>query len=83
MSAANKLAIQYFALLRDQRGLDSETLATSAATPAELYTSLARQHGFTLPQATLQVAINDEFANWTTPLADGDTIVFIPPVAGG
>ncbi len=83
MSAANKLAIQYFALLRDQRGLDCETLATSAATPAELYASLAEQHGFTLPQAALQVAINDEFASWTSPLADGDTIVFIPPVAGG
>ncbi len=83
MSAANTLSIQYFALLRDQRGLDSETLATSANTPAELYASLAEQHGFTLPQSALQVAINDEFAHWSTPLADGDSIVFIPPVAGG
>jgi molybdopterin converting factor small subunit len=31
----------------------------------------------------LKVAINDEFAAWDTQLASGDTIVFIPPVAGG
>ena len=31
----------------------------------------------------LRVAINAEFADWSTPLADGDAVVFIPPVAGG
>lgn len=83
MSSANKLNIQYFALLRDQRGLDSESLESSAATAAELYAELAERHSFTLPNTALKVAINDEFANWDSPLAPGDTIVFIPPVAGG
>ena len=32
-----KLQIQYFALLREQRGLSDETLETTAATPTELY----------------------------------------------
>jgi len=31
----------------------------------------------------LRVAINAEFREWTAPLADGDAVVFIPPVAGG
>jgi molybdopterin converting factor small subunit len=31
----------------------------------------------------LKVAINGEFTDWSTPLADGDEVVFIPPVAGG
>jgi molybdopterin converting factor small subunit len=31
----------------------------------------------------LRVAINEEFADWTRPLEDGDHVVFIPPVAGG
>ncbi len=75
--------IQYFALLREQRGLDEETIESSAATAAELYTELSQQHGFTLATSALKVAINDEFANWSTPLSDGDTVVFIPPVAGG
>ena len=32
---------------------------------------------------SLKVAINDEFRDWHAPLADGDCVVFIPPVAGG
>jgi molybdopterin converting factor small subunit len=31
----------------------------------------------------LRVAVNDEFRDWTVPLASGDRVVFIPPVAGG
>jgi molybdopterin converting factor small subunit len=31
----------------------------------------------------LKVAVNDEFRDWDTPLAAGDRVVFIPPVAGG
>jgi molybdopterin converting factor small subunit len=34
-------------------------------------------------QATMKVAINDEFSAWDTALNDGDRLVFIPPVAGG
>jgi molybdopterin converting factor small subunit len=56
---------------------------TTAATAAELYDDLAKQHGFSLPGARLRVAINDAFVPWTTPLQEGDGLVFIPPVAGG
>jgi molybdopterin synthase sulfur carrier subunit len=31
----------------------------------------------------LKVAVNEEFAAWDQPLAGGDRVVFIPPVAGG
>jgi molybdopterin converting factor small subunit len=27
--------------------------------------------------------VNAEFGEWTQALADGDSVVFIPPVAGG
>lgn len=75
--------IQYFALLREQRGLDQETIESSAVTAADLYKELSRKNGFKLPTSSLKVAINDDFADWKTALSDGDTIVFIPPVAGG
>ncbi|MDQ8180862.1 MoaD/ThiS family protein [Pelagicoccus sp. SDUM812005] len=78
-----KLTIQYFALLREQRGLDQETVQSDAATAASLYADLAQEHGFTLPTTALKVALNDDFADWQSPLSDGDTVVFIPPVAGG
>ena len=77
------LRVQYFALLREQRGLSRETLATDAADAAALYAELRVRHGFTLPPERLRAAVNGEFAAWPAPLKDGDEIVFIPPVAGG
>jgi sulfur-carrier protein len=75
--------LQYFALLREQRGLGSETLTTSTATAAQLYEELRQRHGFSLPAERLRVAVDGAFAPWSTPLVDGAQIVFIPPVAGG
>ncbi|MEI6861730.1 MAG: MoaD/ThiS family protein [Verrucomicrobiota bacterium] len=77
------IRLQYFAILREQRGLAHETLITGAPTAAALYDELRARHGFTLPGDRLRVAINGEFAPWGTLLADGAELVFIPPVAGG
>jgi molybdenum cofactor guanylyltransferase len=82
-SPAIRLSVQYYAMLREQTGKREESLVTRAATPGELYAELGRRYPFTLPAALLRVAINQEFRDWTTPLADGDAVVFIPPVAGG
>ena len=81
--AALTLRVQYFALLRDQAGRSEEQVTTTAATAAQLYSELAVRYGFTLGSESLKVAINTEFAEWSAPLAAGDTVVFIPPVAGG
>ncbi len=78
-----RVALRYYALLREQAGRASETVESRARTPAELYAELAARHGFRLAQAQLKVAVNAAFADWDRPLADGDEIVFIPPVAGG
>lgn len=75
--------VQYFAILREQRGLSRETLSTTAATAVDLYAELQARHGFSLPADRLRVAINDEFTAWSAPLRDGAAVVFIPPVAGG
>ncbi|MFM7396779.1 MAG: NTP transferase domain-containing protein [Gammaproteobacteria bacterium] len=82
-SATRNLRVQYFALLREQAGRSDETLTTTARTPAELYTELQTRYGFTLPTDLLKVAVNTEFGDWNQPLQDNDSIVFIPPVAGG
>ena len=80
---AKTLRIQYYAILREQAGRSEETLDTSAGTPAELYAELQQRHPFQLTSAQLKVALNSEFSDWQTPLKHGDTVVFIPPVAGG
>jgi molybdopterin-guanine dinucleotide biosynthesis protein A len=82
-SSTLTLRVQYFALLRDQAGRSDEQVITHAGTAAQLYGELAARHGFTLGTESLKVAINTEFADWAQPLAAGDTVVFIPPVAGG
>lgn len=75
--------LRYFALFREQAGCREEQVATGAPTAGLLYEELATRHGFRLGRAQLRVAINGAFADWSTPLADGDEVVFIPPVAGG
>lgn len=77
------LRVQYFALLREQAGRSEETLESTADTPAMLYRELQARHPFRLQKEQLRVAVNAEFSDWQSPLRTGDTIVFIPPVAGG
>lgn len=75
--------VQYFAVLREQAGRGSQTLGTASRTAADLYEELRELHGLALPRSMLKVAVNEEFADWDRALAEGDRVVFIPPVAGG
>ncbi len=81
--SARRLTVQYYALLREQAGRREESLESAAATPRELYRELRARYPFTLDPEVLRVAVNAEFADWSRPLREGDTVVFIPPVAGG
>ena len=81
--AKKKIHIQYYALLREERGLSRETVTTDAKTVQGLYQQLQAKYHFRLSPDILRVAINDEFVNWRSPLQSNDTVVFIPPVAGG
>lgn len=76
------IRIEYFALLREHTGRSSEDVSTSAATVDELYAELDERYGFP-SVGRLKVAVNDEFGDWRSKLNDGDSVVFIPPVAGG
>ena len=78
-----RLHVQYFALMREQAGRSEEILETAARTPADLYGELTARYEFTLAREQLKVAVNSEFSEWSRPLAAGDEVVFIPPVAGG
>jgi len=78
-----QVTVLWFAHLRDQRGRDSEVVATTAITLREFYRELAQRHGLTLPEKSIVPAINDAMVRWDAPLADGCTVVFLPPVSGG
>ena len=82
-TASKHIKVQYYALLREQAGRSDEALITGARTPRELYNELRSRYPFSLAPEMLRVAVNAEFGEWSHPLADGDSVVFIPPVAGG
>jgi molybdenum cofactor guanylyltransferase len=82
-AAARQINVQYYALLREQAGRSSESLVTTAGTPHELYQELRARYPFSLAPEMLRVAVNSEFGAWEQQLAEGDSVVFIPPVAGG
>ena len=78
------ITVLYFASLADKSHKGSEPLTLVTGTSlTELYNSLQDRYQFRQQPTELRVAINDEFASWDEAIKDGDTIAFIPPVAGG
>ena len=78
-----RIHVRFFAVLREQAGCSTLTVDSTATTPAALYAELQTKHALTFPVSLLRVSINERYAEMTTPLAAGDRVVFIPPVAGG
>lgn len=78
-----KIQIHYFALMREERGLSKESYDTDANNAQELFDELKQKYHFSLNADRLRVSINDQFENWNYALQENDSIVFIPPVAGG
>ena len=76
--------VLYFASLADEANCHEETVTVPQSTSlTELYEQLRQKHRFSRPQSELRVAVNDYFAKWTDEIYDGDSVVFITPVAGG
>jgi molybdopterin converting factor subunit 1 len=84
MSTVRQIKVRFFAILREQAGTAAVDLDTAAPTAADVYAELQRRHpGLVFPVTLLRVSINERYATLDTPLASGDRVVFIPPVAGG
>ena len=78
--------ILYFAGLRDAVGTSEELLALppGVTTVAALADHLAARHqAFAQHRGHVRLARNEAFASGDEPIADGDVIALIPPVAGG
>jgi len=77
------IKVRYFAAYREETGTDSETVNTSAGSPAELFAECSSRHEGLQSYSAAMVAINDEMSDWNTSLCDDDEVLFFPPVAGG
>lgn len=78
-----KNTVRYFAIFREQTGLENEVVEWPGGTAEALFTLMAGKHDLLQAQAAALVAVNDEMCDWQTLLADGDEVLFFPPVAGG
>lgn len=83
-SGGREVQVLYFAALREQVGRAEEqlTLPAGEVRVAELVRLLEAKH----PQLRLdavRVALNEEFADASAPVAPGDVVALIPPVSGG
>jgi molybdopterin converting factor subunit 1 len=78
-----KINVKYFASFRDKTGVSSETIETTEQSISELFIELNQKYDFPLNKEQIKVACNEEYVSFETLIKDNDTIVFIPPVAGG
>jgi len=77
------ITVRYFAAYREETGIATEVVNTSAGTPAELFAECSAKHAGLQSYSAALVAINDEMSDWNASLREGDEVLFFPPVAGG
>lgn len=80
------VTVLYFAAVRDLVGRDEERVALpdGVASIAAVGDHLSQLHPALEGRLSyVRFARNEEFAQLADPIADGDVIALIPPVAGG
>jgi molybdopterin synthase catalytic subunit len=80
-----RIVVLYFAVFRERLGRDRDDLELPAgATVGDAIAALAGRHAAIAQlRGRFRVAVNQDFADDTHPLADHDELALIPPVAGG
>ena len=75
-----RVNVRLFAVLRERAGSESlEIDLDEGATVADAVRALAPVAG----EMPFRMAVNREYANDSTPIAEGDELAAIPPVSGG
>jgi sulfur-carrier protein len=79
--------VLYFAWVRERIGVPRERVETGAATVTDLIEELkAREDRYAAAFAdlrALRVALDQELADFSSPLAGAREIAFFPPMTGG
>ncbi|MEY4082946.1 MAG: hypothetical protein RL483_315 [Pseudomonadota bacterium] len=80
------IELRLFALLREQTGVDRQSLQTAAATLGDLRQELVGRGGpwqALADSGRIRGAVNQALAPESQALANGDEVAFFPPVTGG
>ena len=85
MTVAVAIHTRLFARLREQAGIDAETVQVpERSTVEDVYAALRRAHpALESNLDAVRPAINQEFSDWDAVVGQGDEVAFIPPVSGG
>ena len=80
-----RVEILYFAILRERAGRDHESIELPAGADVRAARrAIAERHpGIEALLPVVQTAVNRVRATDVTPLAEGDEVALLPPVAGG
>ncbi len=80
-----RVHVRLFASLRETAGrAETELTLPAGATAEDAWRQLAEQHpALAERRPSLAASVNRRYASFETRLADGDEVVFIPPVSGG
>ena len=84
MAVAIAVRVRFFARLRELAGNEAESLQVRPGSSLEhVYDTLRGKHAGLPPRESVRAALNQEFADWSAEVANGDEVAFIPPVSGG
>jgi molybdopterin converting factor subunit 1 len=80
-----RVTILVFAKLRDLVGAPRFVRDVPAGSTVEgVWQAIAAEYPAAAPyRAALSAAVNAGYAKFSTPVADGDEVAFLPPVSGG
>ena len=80
-----RVRVRLFADLREAAGSAELHLELAErATPGDAWNALVARHPLLAPRrSSLATAVNRRYSDWDQPLAEGDELVFVPPVSGG
>ena len=80
-----RVRVLYFAQAREAAGTAAESLEIpDSSSVRHLIKESTKAHaGLRKLSNAMRVAVNEEMAGEDVRLADGDTVAFLPPVAGG
>ena len=84
MAIAAAVRVRFFARLRELAGVEVEVLHVPAdASLAVAYEASRARHPALPSRESVRAALNQEFADWSAKVSNGDEVAFIPPVSGG
>ena len=83
--ATVRITIRLFARLREITGAGELTRDVSAPADAQAAWTVLTRECPALEQyrTVISCAVNEQYAKFDTPLAEGDEVAFLPPVSGG